>query len=79
LIKEYGVDVPMTITGNYRLGDIRHNFADLTKITSKLGFLPEVTFESGIKKFADWVNKQAVNQDKYQESIDEMRKKGLYK
>ena len=27
LIENYGIEVPLTISGNYRLGDIRHNFA----------------------------------------------------
>lgn len=79
LINAYGIDVPVTVTGNFRLGDIRHNFADLTKINSKLGFVPQVSFEQGIKKFTDWVNTQEVQEDKYQKSIDEMKAKGLYK
>jgi dTDP-L-rhamnose 4-epimerase len=79
LIKNYGVDVPLTISGNYRLGDIRHNYADLTKIKSKLGFEPKYSFEAGLKEFTNWVNTQEVEKDNYQKSIDEMKAKGLYK
>lgn len=79
LTKNYGIDVPITISGNYRLGDIRHNFADLTKIKSLLGFEPKVSFEQGLKKFTEWVNTQEVQEDKYQKSIEEMKAKGLYK
>lgn len=79
LVKNYGVDVPVTISGNYRLGDIRHNYADLTKIKSKLGFSPKFTFEQGLKKFTEWVNTQEVQEDQYAKSIDEMKAKGLYK
>lgn len=79
LIRNYGVDVPITITGNYRLGDIRHNFADLTKINTLLGFLPKVSFDEGLKKFTEWVNTQEVQEDQYQKSIEEMKAKGLYK
>lgn len=79
LIKNYGIEVPITISGNYRLGDIRHNFADLTKIKEQLGFEPKVSFELGLKKFTDWVNTQEIQEDKYQQSIDEMKRKGLYK
>lgn len=79
LSKNYGVEVPITISGNYRLGDIRHNFADLTKIYSALGFEPKFSFEQGLQKFTDWVNTQEVQEDKYQKSIDEMKAKGLYK
>ncbi|KQT17879.1 epimerase [Chryseobacterium sp. Leaf404] len=79
LSKNYGVEVPITISGNYRLGDIRHNFADLTKINSALGFSPKFSFEEGLQQFTDWVNTQEVQEDKYQKSIDEMKAKGLYK
>jgi dTDP-L-rhamnose 4-epimerase len=79
LIKNYGVDVPISVSGNYRLGDIRHNYADLTKINNKLGFEPKYSFEDGLKEFTNWVNTQEVEQDNYQKSIDEMKAKGLYK
>ena len=79
LIKNYGVDVPLTISGYYRLGDIRHNYADLTKIKSKLGFEPKYSIEAGLKEFTNWVNTQEVEKDNYQKSIDEMKAKGLYK
>lgn len=79
LINNYGIDVPVTISGNYRLGDIRHNFADLTKIKRKLGFEPKFSFKQGIKQFTDWVNTQEVQEDKYAKSIEEMKEKGLYK
>jgi len=79
LIKNYGVNVPIAISGNYRLGDIRHNYADLTKINSKLGFTPKYSFEDGLKQFTKWVNTQEVEKDNYQKSIDEMKAKGLYK
>ena len=79
LVKNYGIDVSINVSGNYRLGDIRHNYADLTKINRLLGFNTKVSFEAGLKNFAEWVNTQEVQEDKYQKSIDEMKAKGLYK
>lgn len=79
LVKAYHSNSKITISGNYRLGDIKDNYADLTKIKSKLGFEPKISFERGIKKFTDWVEKQEVVEDKYEKSIDEMKAKGLYK
>lgn len=79
LIANYNQKVPLKISGNYRLGDIRHNFADLTKISKELGFMPSFTFEQGIKKFCSWVKAQEVNESKYEESILEMKNKGLFK
>jgi len=79
LIKNYGSDTKVNITGNYRLGDIRHNFADLTKIKSLLSFDPKYNFEKGIKEFTDWVLTQEVKESKYEESVAEMKQKGLLK
>lgn len=79
LIQQYGSEVPITISGNYRLGDIRHNYADLTKIKKMLGFEPVFSFNKGLEQFTAWVNTQEIEQDNYQKSIDEMKAKGLYK
>jgi dTDP-L-rhamnose 4-epimerase len=79
LIHGYNIQVPIKISGNYRLGDIRHNFADLTKINTALGFSPSYDFATGINLFIDWVNKQTIQEDKYEQSIEEMKNKGLYK
>jgi dTDP-L-rhamnose 4-epimerase len=79
LLAKYNKDVPLTITGNYRLGDIRHNFAHLTKIKTALGFTPTVSFEEGITKFAQWVITQTIAASKFENSIEEMKKKGLFK
>lgn len=79
LCAKYGIEVSIHISGNYRLGDIRHNFADITLARKVLGFEPKWSFEQGIAKFAEWVNTQEVQEDKYQSSIDEMKDKGLYK
>lgn len=72
-------DVPITVSGNYRLGDIRHNFADITAARQILGFEPKWSFSDGIEQFTNWVNQQEVNEDNYETSIEEMKKKGLYK
>lgn len=79
LIKQYGIEVPLNISGNYRLGDIRHNYADLSKINETLGFVPSVDFEAGIARFVEWVNGQQVSAGKYEDSIAEMKEKGLFK
>ena len=79
LINAYQVNVPVTITGKFRLGDIRHNFADLNKIKNLLGFEPKVYFKEGIEKFSAWVLQQEIQEDKLSISLEEMKKKGLLK
>jgi dTDP-L-rhamnose 4-epimerase len=79
LMSNYGKTVPTSTTGNYRLGDIRHNYADLTKIKKQLGFEPTIRFSEGLKKFCDWVNEQPVFESGYNKSFQEMKEKGLLK
>ena len=67
----------MSISGKFRLGDIRHNYADLKKIRAILGFVPEVDFKSGITKFVSWVKTQKIQKDKYENSINDLKQKGL--
>ena len=79
LCEKYGVKVPITVSGNYRLGDIRHNYADIMLARTILGFEPKWNFSDGIEQFCKWVNQQAVQEDNYEASIEEMKQKGLYK
>jgi dTDP-L-rhamnose 4-epimerase len=79
LIKAYKIEVPVTISGRFRLGDIRHNYADLTKIKKHLGFEPKVNFQQGISQFTKWVLEQEIQEDKLSHSLEEMKKKGLLK
>lgn len=79
LCEKYGIQVPVTISGNYRLGDIRHNYADISLARRILGFEPKFSFTDGIAQFCKWVDKQEVQDDMYEISIEEMKSKGLYK
>lgn len=72
-------DVPVSVSGNFRLGDIRHNYADMTKIRDRLGFEPKHDFESGIAKLAAWAMQSGPQASSYEASIEEMRRKGFLK
>lgn len=79
LIDKYKSNVDIHVSGNYRLGDIRSNIADLSAISTRLGYSPKVSFAEGISRFVDWVESQVVEEDLYGKSIQEMKEKGLYK
>ena len=79
LCKHYGIEVPLNVSGNYRLGDIRHNYADITLAKTILGFEPKWSFDQGIKQFTEWVNQQKLQKDNYEASLEEMKQKGLFK
>ncbi|MFZ2991058.1 NAD-dependent epimerase/dehydratase family protein [Ideonella sp.] len=78
LCDAYGTLVPITVSGNYRLGDIRHNHADLSLIAERLGYAPKVDFAKGVHRFTQWVLQQETAVDAYQQSIDEMKRRGLF-
>jgi dTDP-L-rhamnose 4-epimerase len=78
LIEKYGIKVPLTVSGNYRFGDIRHNYADIKLIIDKLGFASKWNFDRGIEQFTQWVNQQEIQEDNYEQSIKELKEKGLY-
>jgi dTDP-L-rhamnose 4-epimerase len=79
LVKSYNIVVPVNITGKFRLGDIRHNFACLDKIRNSLGFIPKINFNEGINRFVTWVLSQKIESDMLSESLKEMTDKGLIK
>lgn len=79
LMRCYGKKVPVEISGMFRIGDIRNNYADITKAESLLGFKAKIPFAEGIEKFAQWVMEQDVAVDGYEESLTELRERGLLK
>ena len=79
LKNNYRSEISINISGNFRLGDIRDNYADMQKIKETLGFTPRFSFEEGISNFTNWVENQDVKQDNFQKSIDEMKDRGLLK
>ena len=79
LVAAYGAKVPVTVTGAFRVGDIRHNVADLSRARELLGFKPKIDFQTGIGRFTQWVLAQEIEEDNYERSIREMQEKGLFK
>lgn len=79
LRKHLGEGATSRISGEFRLGDIRHNVADLTHISETLGFKATVPFSVGIEHFAAWVSDRGPEKSAYEESLAEMRERGLMK
>lgn len=58
-----------------RKGDIRHCFADISKIRN-LGYSPQITLEEGLKQLCEWM-KGENSQDNVQLAALELERKGL--
>jgi dTDP-L-rhamnose 4-epimerase len=76
IIKLVGKKIEPTVTGKFRSGDIRHCFADISLITEKLGYKPEVTMEDGMKELIAWGEK-AYALDKFSQAESELQQKHL--
>jgi dTDP-L-rhamnose 4-epimerase len=46
------------VTGKYRVGDIRHCFADIARANKVLGWAPSVSMEQGLEDLAAWLEGQ---------------------
>jgi len=64
------------VTGQFRAGDIRHCFADITKIQTRLGYEPQVRFEDGVAEVVEWVRTQTAT-DTFDEAVQELTSRGL--
>jgi len=64
------------ITGQYRVGDIRHCIADISRARTALGYQPSVTFEDGLAELAGWLaGAEAI--DRVDEARAELAIRGL--
>lgn len=79
LFAAFGTEVPTKVTGNYRLGDIRHNVADTTVLVDALGYTPKTDFRTGVGRFVEWVLTEPVEESGYEQSLKEMAERSLLK
>ncbi len=64
------------ITGKYRVGDIRHCFADISRAKTVLGWTPSVGLEQGLDDLAAWLEGQKTP-DRAVEAREELAVRGL--
>lgn len=69
-------DIEPEITGKYRVGDIRHCFADISLAREVLGWEPRVSLEQGLADLASWIESQTAN-DRGVEARAELSARGL--
>lgn len=75
LIDLYKKDLEPEIVNRYRVGDIRHCYADIRKIGA-IGFKPKVSLKEGMIKLAEWGDKaEAI--DRVEKADKELEKRRL--
>ena len=65
IMKQFGKEVPTDVNGKYRKGDIRHCYADITKIRKQLGYEPKVNLANGLGELIE-----AARQEECAENAD---------
>jgi dTDP-L-rhamnose 4-epimerase len=69
---------PVSVTGAFRQGDVRHSLADIERIRNVLKYEPRLKFSQGVTHFLAWVASQSPRAAGYEESLQEMRNRGFY-
>ena len=64
------------ITGKYRVGDIRHCFADISRAHELVGYAPQVTLDDGLLELAGWLEGQQA-EDRVAQASAELAARGL--
>jgi dTDP-L-rhamnose 4-epimerase len=65
------------IVNQYRIGDIRHCFADISRARELLDYEPQVSFDDGMRELAEWVSEQHKAEDKVETCRTELEKHNL--
>jgi len=73
----FGVAPDLRITSEFRLGDIRHNFADVGRLRDLLGYTPAIGLGDGLNRFAAWVGTQPLPEDRSQAANAELQARKL--
>jgi dTDP-L-rhamnose 4-epimerase len=64
------------VAGKYRVGDVRHCFADISLARKVLGYEPQVSFHQGLAELAEWLKGQVAT-DHVDEARAELERRGL--
>jgi dTDP-L-rhamnose 4-epimerase len=65
------------VTGEYRVGDIRHNVADITRLREVLRYEPQISLEQGLRRFCGWVLTQPLPEDRLGRANAELKARRL--
>jgi dTDP-L-rhamnose 4-epimerase len=71
-----GKEIEPELTGEYRLGDIRHCYADISHARSRLGYEPEVELDAGLAELAAWLDGRVAH-DRIDAAAEELTRRGL--
>jgi dTDP-L-rhamnose 4-epimerase len=77
LIKTLGGTQTPVVTGQFREGDIRHCFADISAARATLGYQPRISITEGLNRFAAWALSQPLPEDGLDKAAAELAGRGM--
>ncbi len=77
LIASLNADMEPIVTHKFRKGDIRHCYADISKIQDVLKYQPNINFEDGVRELVSWVKEEQDIVDGFEKAVEELEKKKL--
>jgi dTDP-L-rhamnose 4-epimerase len=78
LSKSLGSKSIIEVTGEYRSGDIRHNFACTKRLEKIIDTDSFLTLAEGSDKFVNWVTSEPIGNDQLYRATQELKKYNLY-
>ena len=76
LARTLGIELEPLLPGEYRQGDIRHCFADVTRARELLGWQAQTRLEDGVHELAAWARGEPA-EDNTDEANTELRELGI--
>ncbi len=75
LAKTYGLEPDYLVTGEFRLGDVRHLVLDASRMRA-LGWTPATDLDQGLAAMAEWIQSLGPLEDVFSGTLGEQRRQG---
>lgn len=77
LARVLGADAEPEVTGRYRVGDVRHCTADISRAREVLGYEPRIAFDHGLEELLEWLRSQEAPESRAGAHVAELAARGL--
>jgi dTDP-L-rhamnose 4-epimerase len=79
LVHIFAKPINLNVTSEFRIGDIRHNIADISKLDNVLAYKPTIDLATGLERFVSWVKTEPIPDDKSEIAKAELLTRNLMK
>ena len=76
ILELYNSSLKIKITNQFRKGDIRHCFADISKIKTELNWSPKINYKDGMKELIKWSDGEK-SKDLFDDAQSILKRKGV--